>query len=183
MARVRVEGIRQLRATVGNLVAALEKEERSKYGKIAYDTMADASKLLRDSIRSEAISQGWRKASIASIFWYGEIKREYSGTGAETGFSRRLRSNLVGVRKGAPPRFEPDLYAEWTASYKNTSPKRKRSGGQTIGQSFASMFEFGTTKMAARPAFRPGYQKAKGRVRQMLIDGYKRIIADVNRTT
>jgi hypothetical protein len=183
VANVKVQGVKELRATVGNLIAALDKDERSKYGKIAYDTMADASKYLRDAIRNEATSQGWRRASIAAVFWYGEIKRQYSGIdGRETGFSRRLRANLVGIRKGAPPRQDPDIYAEWKAGANNTSPKRKRSGGQTIGQSFASMFEFGTSKMAARPAFRPAYQKAKPTIRQMIIDGYTRIIDDVNRT-
>ncbi len=183
MARAKVEGVRQLRATVGNLVASLQEDERSKYGKIASDTMAEASKFLRDAIRSEATAQGWRRASIAAIFWYGELKSQYNAiTGRETGFSRRLRANLVGVRKGAPPRFDESIYAEWNASPTNKSPRRKRSGGQLIGQSFASMFEFGTSKMAARPAFRPAYQKAKGRVRQIIIDGYKRIINDANRT-
>lgn len=183
MARAKVEGVKQLRATIANLVASLEKDERSQYGKIAYDTMADASKYLSDSIKAEATSAGWRRASVAAIFWYGEVKAQYSAlSGRETGFSRRLRANLVGIRKGAPPRQDDSIFAQWKAGANNKSPKRKRGGGQLIGQSFASMFEFGTSKMAARPAFRPGYQKAKGRVRQIIIDGYKRIISQANRT-
>jgi HK97 gp10 family phage protein len=180
-ARVKVEGVRQLRVTVGNLVAALGDEERSKFGKIAADTMADASKLLRDAIRAKAIGQNWKKESVEAIFWYGEQKRQYSAvSGRETGYSRRIRANLVGIRKGAPPRSDPKIYAEWVASPNNKSAKRKRAGGEIIGQSFASMFEFGTSKMLPRPAFRPAYQQMKSTIRRMIIEGYKRIIKEAN---
>jgi len=181
MARVKVEGVRELRATVGNLLNALEGQERSRYGQMTYQTMADASKYLTDTIRSRATAAGWPRASVASIFWYGESKREYDG-GRETGYSRRIRANLIGVRKGAPPREDAAIYKEWRASGKNQSPRKKRGGGELIGMSLAAMYEHGTTKMLARPAFREGYNIAKSGVRRILIEGYRAIIADANRT-
>lgn len=181
MAKVKVEGVRQLRVTVGNLVASLEQEERSTYGRIAYEAMAEASAFAWRAIRSMATANGWPRASIDSIFWYGSLKREYNLRGAETGFSRRLRASLVGVRKGAPPRYDDDIYREWRASPNNKSPNRKRSGGQTIGMSLAAMYEFGTTKMAARPAFRPAYQASKAAIRKIIIEGYREIIRRANR--
>jgi HK97 gp10 family phage protein len=181
VARVKVEGVKALQVKLGNVVNALEKEERGKYGKLTAQLMQDVAVFLRDAIRSEARAAGWRKESIRSIFAYSDLSREIRSDGRESQFSRRLRTSLVGVRKGAPPRFDPKLYTEWVASPNNKSPKRERSGGEIIGMSFAAMFEFGTSKMPARPAFRTAYNKVKGQVRLMLINRLKTIIESANR--
>lgn len=52
-----------------------------------------------------------------------------------------------------------------------------KSGGlQKIGENLATMWEFGTTKFAARPFFRPAIAAVRNNVLSVLADGYRAIL-------
>ena len=173
MARARVEGLQKLRARIADLSSMADKDARGRAATVSADVMNTAAQFVRDSIRSAASAGGWPQRTIKTIFKFGDL--------AEGQLPRSVKASLVGIRKGAPPRRDDEIYREWRASANNKSPNRKRGGGELVGMSLAAMYEFGTTKMAARPAFRDTFQRLRGQVRKMLIEGHKRVIEEFNR--
>ena len=173
MARAKVEGIMALRRRMESLGAVADSRSRAQAANEAQDVMNNAAKFGRDAIRVAAATGGWPNRLIETIFKFGDI--------AKGDLPRSLRASLVGIRKGAPPRKDPTIYKEWKARGENVSPRKKRGAGELIGMSLATMYEFGTTKMAARPAFRDTYKAIRPIIRLRLIEGYKRIIEGFNR--
>lgn len=173
MARVRVEGLRALQLRSAELAKIADKDSRGRAATLAASELSSVAEFARDSIRSSARAIGWPRRIIDTIFKFGDIRQD--------SLPRSVRASLVGVRRGAPPRRDEEIYREWRASGKNKSPNRKRGAGDLIGMSLASMYEFGTTKIYARPAFRVTYKAIQGRLRQQLIDGYKRIILELGK--
>ena len=99
------------------------------FQRIADEITKDIGQLgasLRDKIRAVARANDVPKRVQNAVF-------SFSDPNAPKG-TRKKRSALVGVRKGAPPRRDPNLYVEWKGS------------GKTIGMSLATIFEKGTRK-------------------------------------
>lgn len=93
---------------------------------------------------------------------------------------------LVGLRKKGTHK-PAAAYRTWRASKQvgafpkdsRTKPRRGRLviGGPTIGENLGTMWELGTTKMAARPWFRPTIQGIRSEVYQLMVAGYEAILA------
>lgn len=171
--RTKVEGITALRKRVDELAKVADKTSKAQGAKLAADLLINTARGVRDDIRNAANQLGWPRATVKSVFAFGDLRAEE--------LPRTVRASLVGVRKGAPPRKDEQIYKEWHARGDNKSPRKKAGGGTLIGMSLAAMYEFGTTKLQARPAFRFAYNLAKPKVRQDLIAGYKNIIESFNR--
>jgi hypothetical protein len=174
---VEIEGLRALEAKLDDLMA-LGWAGGSARARAArqdlHEALRGAAEMVKSAVRTKAMAAGWPKATVAAIFSYADPRQD-----------KPARSNaLAGIRKGAPPRKDDAIYREWFPG-RSQSRRAKRliipgdrgaSGLQKIGMSLATMFEFGTSKMAARPAFRPAIAAIKTQVVRRLAEGYRRVI-------
>jgi len=168
VARAKVEGVLALRRRVEQLASLADNAARTQAANQAQAVVNESAAFARDAIRTSASVRSWPNRLIKAIFKSGDV--------AEGNLPRRLRAALVGARKGAPPHYDSQLYVGWKARGDNTSPRKKRGAGAEIGMSLMTMWEYGTTKMQARPAFRETYKAIKPMLRERMIQGYKRII-------
>lgn len=173
MARAKVEGLTRLRQRTAELAKIADKQARGRAAQLATNALNDTAAFTRDAIKTSASAGGWPSRLMGTIFAFGDVA-------ADT-LPRSLRASLVGIRKGAPPRRDDAIYREWKARGDNTSPRKKRGGGSLIGMSLAAMFEYGTSKIQARPAFRPTVTRLRSTIRQRLIASYKDIIEDLGK--
>ena len=190
--RTEITGIRELEATVRDLIAMgdspLSVGQRATRARWAREQLSevlgDAAGLLKSRIRANAEAQHWPRAVIAAIFTFADI----SANRSSFKYNQR-QSALAGIRKGAPPRRDPKIYREWnpgaswsgiTGGYLHPTGKRllKKGlvSGRKIGMSLASMFEFGTSKMQARPAFRPALKAVQAEIIRRVASGYRHVI-------
>lgn len=124
---VAVSGLKELQDNLAGLVDRVDGAElQAGLGQIA--------KHGEWLLKSEARDQGWPERAVESSFNYTKLPpaRKQKGPSALFGFRKRGRS-----------RPWASGYVEWG--------KRK---GKLVGESLATMFEFGTAKMRARPALR-----------------------------
>jgi hypothetical protein len=173
VARAKVEGLQKLRQRTAELARIADKESRGRAAQLATNALNETAAFTRDAIRSSASAGGWPSRLMKTIFAFGDT--------AADSLPRTLRASLVGIRKGAPPRLDRNIYREWRASSTNTSPRKKRGGGTLMGMSLAAMYEFGTSKIQGRPAFRPTVTRLRSTIRQRLITSYKAIIEDLGK--
>ncbi len=173
MARAKVEGLQRLRQRTAELAKIADKDSRGRAAQLATNALNETATFTRDAIRSSASAGSWPSRTIKTIFAFGDM--------AADSLPRSLRASLVGIRKGAPPRLDKEIYREWRASGTNTSPRKKRGGGTLIGMSLAAMFEFGTSKVQARPAFRDTVTRLRSTIRKRLVTSYKAIIEDLGK--
>jgi hypothetical protein len=101
---------------------------------------------------------------------------------------------LVGLRKRGRS-IKSQGYVEWypgrqVGGFEKTSRTRRKrmrlvmpgtqsakgSGAQKIGEHLGTMWELGTTKMAARPWWRPAVMSARAAIYAALAAGYRRIL-------
>jgi hypothetical protein len=125
---VEVSGLKELQQAVSKLVDAVDGQEMQT-------GMAQIAAHGEWMMKAEMRDQNWPKEAIESTFAYGKLppsNRRRSGPSA-----------LFGVRKRGRSRPWAPGYVEWG----------KRTG-KVVGESLATMFEFGTAKMSARPAMR-----------------------------
>jgi hypothetical protein len=131
--------------------------------RIINENFASVSEFLRDRIRATAAARGVPKRVQAATFAFTDLSKGQT--------ARRKRSTLVGVRKGAPPRYDSRLYVEWKGS------------GKTIGMSLATIFEKGTRDKRIKPRryFRDAYFSSRSLILTRLVDAYKQAIESFNR--
>lgn len=106
-------------------------------------------------LESSARAKGWPRRAIDSIFAYSKLDPNES--------RRKGPSALFGFRKrGRSQPYAPG-YVEWNPGRSKSKRakslvipgvKAKDGALQKVGMSLATMFEFGTSKMRARPALR-----------------------------
>ncbi len=126
---------------------------------------------MRDEMRTQARSAGWGgqnlrtkqgivtgQEAINSIFSYGRPK--------ETG--RAKVSGLAGVSKQR-------TMVEWTAGRRPRSPRAKVAPGRKVAMAFATMLEFGTSRMSARPAIRTAVKTARTRIIDRVTNGFQAV--------
>ncbi len=88
---------------------------------------------------------------------------------------RKRISGLAGISKR-------HTMVEWIAgrigpfSWPTRTPRRVKPGNP-VSMSFATMLEFGTTRMKPRPAIVPAIQSARAKVVSTLADGYNDLLA------
>ncbi len=193
--KAEIEGLRELEAKLRDLISLDDdslspgqKSIRTKWARERLNSvLGDAADMVKVQARANAQAQKWPKAVIAAIFSYADIDK------ARGKFKYSIRGALAGIRKGAPPRRDMEIYREWNpgrswggivGGYLHPTGKRvlKKGlvSGRLIGMSLASMFEFGTSKMAARPAFRPALRATRQRVLQFVANGYRGVIEQLS---
>jgi len=152
--KAEVIGIGKLNNRIKNFVTAMTAKERMAVGTSASVGIAEASIWFRDQMRNKATAANWPSRLQEAIFAYTDMSKSPRGKIA----------GLVGVKTGAPPRFDPAIYKEWTPNAGNTSRRAKKQKARReqtghdpakIGMSLAAMFEYGTSRMRSRPAIRP----------------------------
>lgn len=159
---VEVSGLKQMQQNIAQIVSRVEGAAMQRdLGQLA----AKGASMLE----SNAKAQGWPQDAIKSIFVYSRLDPKESRR-------RRGPAALFGFRKrGRNQPYAPG-YREWTAGntgaggHDGSAKEARRrlarvarrtvaAGARKIGESVATMFEFGTAKMAAaRPAMRPTIQ-------------------------
>ena len=118
---------------------------------------AEAANSLRDSMKSAASSGRVSTRVQKAIFSFYQFDAPK--------LSKYKRSALVGVRTGAPPRHDPNIFRIWG------------SGGQKRGMSLARMFETGVRgKIAPRYYIGATAIMQTGNVLRKLVDGYRRAV-------
>jgi hypothetical protein len=152
-----VAGLKELQDNIGKMIDRFDGQE------LQSDMAALAMKGAQ-MLEDEAAAKGWPKRAIESIFVYGKLdpkERRRKGPSALFGFRKRGRSEP----------YAPG-YVEWNPGRSRSMrakslvlPGLKTATGalQKIGMSLATMFEFGTAKMKARPALRPTIFRLKAR--------------------
>lgn len=111
-----------------------------------------------DNIKGAALQKAEVRMGLATVFLQGQIKRAIN------------RGNPGGKRPSRPG--EPPKKVTATL-FKSIYADVKRVGDQVIGYvgsniKYARHLEFGTSKMAARPFFRPTMIKNRDRIMQIL---------------
>lgn len=176
--RAEVVGIQALENRIKHFVTAMSGKSRVAAGKSAAVTVADASVWFRNQAREKARAAGWPDHVIKAIFAFTDMERSPKGKIA----------GLAGVRTGAPPRFDAELYKEWSPNAGNNSRRAKKQKARRqeaghdpskIGMSLAAMFEYGTSRMRARPAMRPAiYGSTREEALRQIRAGLEQIVAE-----
>ena len=186
--KVEVTGVRELQLNLRALIRDLGVEEQIVAKAEAYEVIADAADSIRDVARRNARSQGWPDQVVDAIFSFKDFSK------AKT---KKQKAAMVGIRTGAPPHLElhtrqqKGLYVEWfpgrsksTRAKSLVLPGTKSAKGdgslQKVGMSLGRMFESGTSKMKARPAFRPAVLSERGNVLAKIRAGLGAIVARYN---
>ena len=95
--------------------------------------------------------------------------------------------NLITVNVGVRKKSLALGFVEWTAAMQHGKfPKMSRVVpgkslapiGRTIGEYLGTMWELGTTKMAARPWFRPAIMASAQKINQTSAEDWSRLISD-----
>jgi hypothetical protein len=166
---VQVIGLKQLQQNVNAIISA-------SAGREAVNVSAEAGRAVLNKLHSSAVSSGVPHEVLDDLFMY---TRQRNNSGEQS------VSVLVGLKKKGT-RAPAHGYVTWNASKQVgafvKSPRLKKKGtlkigGQRIGENLGTMWELGTTKMAAKPWFRPGIMQVRSTVYQIMADGYRSILA------
>lgn len=157
--------------------------------------VAAGAKEMRDEMASQARAKGWGSQHITArirtdLSQRGRTPKGFAAGGISGGMAvdsifsygrprrtenpRQRISALAGVTK-------PETMVEWTtpginaASAKAGRP-RKRAKGETVAMAFATMLEFGTSRMKARPAIRPAVKAARERIVAKVAEQYRSLL-------
>lgn len=144
----KVEGLAELQKKIGELKDSVAYEE-------AYEVVGEAANEAVDIMKSSMEAQNWPKEAIESTFSYAKLS-EKTKTAKATA--------LAGIKKRGRNRPYAPGYAEW--------PKDKPE----VGESLATMFEYGTSKMAPRPAIRKSITEIAAMAGTKLKSGFEKII-------
>ena len=166
-AAIEVTGMKELQAKL----RALALEDPATIDK-AQKVLGDAASIVREQVRASMMIAGW-----PSIL----VTRAAFGVSKTRG--RKKLTALAGMSKGFKDPSNP-LYIEWRAA-RRPSPfalkavTRNVPPGGLVGMGWATMWEFGTTRMPAHPAFRPAIQMVRSKVRETVANGFIGIIHEV----
>lgn len=168
---VQVLGLKDIQARIKAIADASVRDEAS-------EVVGTAAAAVRDSIYSHAEAQNVPHEALEDIYMY---VRQPGGEG-----KRDSIAALAGLRK-AGRRLDAHGYVTWFAgkqrgAFDKTTNRKKGAvlvvpgSGRKIGENLGTMWEFGTTKMAARPFFRPAIAAVRSTVLSIIADGYKAIL-------
>ena len=135
---------------IKELTDQLKELDKAVVGPQIYDVLGKATRAWRQRFIQEATGKRWLKEAIASAFTYAKPQ-----PGEQ---SRKRATSLFGIRKkGRAAPYAPG-YVEWWG----------KSQGRYIGMSLATMFELGTSKMSARPAFKPSLYASRETMKDII---------------
>jgi HK97 gp10 family phage protein len=166
------------------LEAKLKALDDASVGAEAQLVIRNALRPIFEAVVGNAQSVNIPHEAMQDIFMYGRQPER----------SRKKLSGLVGLRKrgrGTPPSAKG--YVEWNPDARGAGTLARTPGaylakrykgtfkkglvtGRRIGENLATMWELGTSRMAARPFFRPAVESSKAAVIQQIADGYKAIL-------
>jgi len=128
------------------------------------DAFAAASNELRDKTKlRRAIKSAPRRLDRA-IFSFSDLSKVKS--------KAKRRSVLVGVKTGAPPRLDTNLYKIWGQRLNSHNVVTKRA----VGMSIARMFESGTSKIQPMNFFASAITQSRSEIIKRLSDAYSRAV-------
>lgn len=169
---IQVLGLKEIQGRMKAISDAVVRDE-------AGEVVGNAAAVVRDAIYASAESQNVPHRALEDIYLY---IRQPNGQG-----KRDSIAALAGLRKKGR-RADAHGYVTWFAglqrgSFDKTNRTRRKRGadfvpasGRRIGENLATMWEFGTTKMRARPFFRTAISSVRGTVLAIIADGYKAIL-------
>ncbi len=178
---IEVRGLRELEARIRDIVDDAKGPE-------VRAAISGITRELRMEVAASAMSKRVPHEVLDDIFSYDKPHPADKGKGRVTA--------LVGIRKKGRTAPWAKAYVEWNpqqswigvagkvasgfgGSLTNRGAKAIRKGmvtGRRIGESLATMWELGTSKMPPRPFFRPVISSARLRVMSELADAYRKII-------
>lgn len=141
-------------------ITGLKAEDGAR--RALWDAFIEVSEFLRDNIKAAAAARNAPKRVQAAVFAFTDITKGRT--------TKKERSTLVGIRKGAPPRRDNRIYVEWSGR------------GKTLGMSLATIFNKGTSR-GIKPGrfFQRGLFSSKSLILSRLTAAYKTAIESLNR--
>lgn len=169
---VQVLGLKEMQAKIREISDAFVRDE-------AAHIMGQAADIVVDQARSNAQAANMPKRALDDFYTY---ERQPNAD-----LAKNQVTALAGLRKHG--RKGARGYVTWFASTqsaggrdKTNYAKRRRDRarlvlqGTKIGENLATMWEFGTAKMPARPWFRPAVQQVRSAVLTTIANGYRAIL-------
>lgn len=167
-----VQGMKELTAKLNQLSG-----DDPQLAQDIMTVLGDAAGEVRDAMRSSAAAAGWPRLLIDTAFFSAAdlAKGQYSTR------RRATLSALAGISKGHKDPTDP-RYKEWHAARNagllRPGVVRDVPPGGKVGMGFATMYEFGTSRMPARPAIRQAITTMRAKVREIIASGLKEILGD-----
>lgn len=187
---VSVRGLKDLSVKAGTLANVIAGRNAAgvaqQHLRTINESFGMAAQILRDRMRSNAAAQGWPRRLIRAIFKYND-----------PGAKGRWGSALAGVRTGAPPHRDNEIYREWKARYefqpltfsrrKGMKVKDLNPAGKLIGMSLARIYESGTQNptawtrkpLRARRAIAPAIYATANRMKEAIRLGYEKTMVAI----
>lgn len=171
--QIEFENLKEVRVTFQQIADVISgtlryQKDNAAAATIISEAFVEVSHYLRDKIRSNAAGRGVPNRVQAAVFAFTDMDKGRT--------SRKQRSTLVGVRKGAPPRKDSRLYVEWGGH------GRHGGSGANLGMSLATIFEKGTKRgIKPRRYFRDAYFSARSTILVRITAAYKSAIESFNR--
>ncbi len=167
--REAVTGLKELNAKLKAL-----SPENPDMARWLQNVVGKASIEMRNEMVAQARAAGWGGQRLRSKGGMVTGDEAIASIFAFTRSSKQTRraakvSALAGVTKGK-------TMVEWRAGRYPQSPRAKVAWKKLVAMAFATMLEFGTTRMAARPAIRTAVKTARPRVIAAVADGYKAVL-------
>lgn len=158
---VELTSLKQNKTEFQAIAKAMAAENPSMF-RLASDTIKSAYQqaalLVRDKIRDNEAAKGVPRRIQAATFAFLDFDAASS--------NKNRRSTLVGVRTGAPPRYDPNIWRAWG-----------KAGGRRA-MSLARIFESGTHRgIKPRRYFRSAIFATRGQVLTMLSAAYQRAVS------
>lgn len=179
-----VTGLKELEAKLKAL--APEHPEMARW---LQNVVGKASIEMRNEMAAQARAAGWGTQRITNYLSEkkGTGKRRLTGK-TTTVEGQAAIDSIFAFTRGRPSKSgkakvsalagvtKPKTMIEWRAGLYPRSPRAKRSYPTVIAEAFATMLEFGTSRMAARPAIRTAVKTARPRVIQAVSDGFNAVL-------
>ena len=154
-------------------------------------TRAVSDDSARIAIDAAALLYHQAESNLRSVNAPHEVAEDLFIYGKQPGLLMRAATSvtaLVGLRKHGK-RLKSHGYVEWYANKqvssgreKTTRTRLKRARlvmrGTKIGENLGTMWELGTSKMAAKPWWRPAVVSSKSPMFSAMAAGYRRILGE-----
>lgn len=125
----------------------------------AYKVIGDALMVVHDRAKSNARAANWPHETLDNFFMDARPNKR----------SEKKITALFGIPKRGKSKPYRAGYVEWHGT---------EDQNRLVGMNLATLYEFGGTQVAARPAFGPAVQSERGKMLSTLESGLNTIIAD-----
>lgn len=162
-----LRNLNAVRRRFTSISKAIEGESPDLF-KSAWGVITEAFTAVSDELRDKtklrrAIKSAPRRLDKA-IFSFSDLSKVRS--------KAKRRSVLVGVKTGAPPRLDTNLYKRWGRRLNAHNVVTKRA----VGMSIARMFESGTSKIQPMNFFASAITQSRSGILKRLAEAYSRAV-------